>query len=127
MALISPLPAPPPHAFLGTGVEAAGVSAYTVYNQHAAADGFSARSREDYHHLKHAVQLWDVACEAAGGDPGARRRAAGADADPPADLRGMLPGQCYYVPMVDETGGHAERPGGGETGRGSLVDIHCRQ
>ena len=28
----------------------------------------------------------------------------------PRDLRGMLPGQCYYVPMVDETGGMLNDP-----------------
>ena len=28
----------------------------------------------------------------------------------PRDLRGMLPGQCYYVPIVDETGGMLNDP-----------------
>ena len=28
----------------------------------------------------------------------------------PRDLRGMLPGQCFYVPIVDETGGMLNDP-----------------
>ena len=44
------------------GVEAAGVSAYTVYNRMllpAAFEGLAA----DCAHLKDHVQVWDVACE----------------------------------------------------------------
>jgi dimethylsulfoniopropionate demethylase len=64
---------------------------------------------EDYHHLKNAVQVWDVACER-------QVEVRGPDATrlvqmlTPRDLRGMLPGQCYYVPMVDETGGMLNDP-----------------
>ncbi len=44
------------------GVEAAGVKAYTVYNHMLLPTVFRS-VEEDYHHLKEAVQVWDVACE----------------------------------------------------------------
>ena len=44
------------------GVEAAGVKAYTVYNHMLLPTVFRS-VEEDYHHLKQAVQVWDVACE----------------------------------------------------------------
>ena len=90
------------------GVEAAGVSAYTVYNRMLLPTVFRS-VEEDYHHLKSAVQIWDVACER-------QVEVRGPDAAKlvqmltPRDLRGMLPGQCYYVPMVDETGGMLNDP-----------------
>jgi dimethylsulfoniopropionate demethylase len=90
------------------GVEAAGVTAYTVYNHMLLPTVFRSL-QEDYHHLKNAVQVWDVACER-------QVEVRGPDAArlvqmlTPRDLRGMLPGQCYYVPMVDETGGMLNDP-----------------
>lgn len=90
------------------GVEAAGVSGYTVYNHMLLPTVFRSME-EDYRHLKSAVQLWDVACER-------QVEVRGPDAGrlvqmlTPRDLRGMLPGQCYYVPMVDETGGMLNDP-----------------
>ena len=90
------------------GVEAAGVSAYTVYNRMLLPTVFRS-VEEDYHHLKSAVQVWDVACER-------QVELRGPDAAKlmqmltPRDLRGMLPGRCYYVPIVDETGGMLNDP-----------------
>jgi dimethylsulfoniopropionate demethylase len=90
------------------GVEAAGVSAYTVYNHMLLPTVFRS-VEEDYRHLKSAVQVWDVACER-------QVEVRGPDAGKlvqmltPRDLRGMLPGQCYYLPMVDETGGMLNDP-----------------
>ncbi len=90
------------------GVEAAGVKGYTVYNRMLLPTVFRSVT-EDYHHLKSAVQVWDVACER-------QVEVRGPDASrlmqmlTPRDLRGMLPGQCYYVPMVDETGGMLNDP-----------------
>ena len=90
------------------GVEAAGVKAYTVYNRMLLPSVFRS-PEEDYHHLKGAVQVWDVACER-------QVELRGPDATrlmqmlTPRDLRGMLPGQCYYVPIVDETGGMLNDP-----------------
>ena len=90
------------------GVEAAGVKAYTVYNHMLLPTVFRS-VQEDYRHLKEAVQVWDVACE---------RQVAvrGPDAGrlvqllTPRDLRSMQPGQCYYIPIVDETGGMLNDP-----------------
>lgn len=90
------------------GVEAAGVKAYTVYNHMLLPTVFRS-VEEDYHHLKEAVQIWDVSCER-------QVEIRGPDASKlvqmltPRDLRGMLPGQCYYMPIVDETGGMLNDP-----------------
>lgn len=90
------------------GVEAAGATAYTVYNHMLLATVFRS-VEEDYRHLKDAVQVWDVACER-------QVEIRGPEAGKlvqmltPRDLRGMLAGQCYYVPIVDETGGMLNDP-----------------
>lgn len=90
------------------GVEAAGVKAYTVYNRMLLPTVFRS-IEEDYRHLKDAVQIWDVAVER-------QVELRGPEAFrlmqmlTPRDLRGMLPGQCAYVPIVDETGGMLNDP-----------------
>ncbi|WP_439142385.1 dimethylsulfoniopropionate demethylase [Planktotalea sp.] len=90
------------------GVEAAGVKAYTIYNRMLLPTVFRSVV-EDYHHLKSAVQIWDVAVER-------QVELRGPDAArlmqmlTPRDLRGMSAGQCYYVPIVDETGGMLNDP-----------------
>ena len=90
------------------GVEAAGVKAYTVYNRMLLPTVFES-VEADYHHLKKHVQVWDVACER-------QVELRGPDSAKlmqmltPRDLRGMLPGRCYYVPIVDETGGMLNDP-----------------
>lgn len=90
------------------GVEAAGVKAYTVYNRMLLPTMFRT-VEEDYRHLKDAVQVWDVSCER-------QVELRGPDASKlmqmltPRDLRGMRTGQCYYVPIVDETGGMLNDP-----------------
>ncbi|MEM1374840.1 MAG: dimethylsulfoniopropionate demethylase [Pseudomonadota bacterium] len=90
------------------GVEAAGVKGYTVYNRMLLATQFES-TVADYHHLKRHVQVWDVSVERQveirGPDAGRLMQML-----TPRDLRGMLPGQCYYVPMVDETGGMLNDP-----------------
>jgi dimethylsulfoniopropionate demethylase len=90
------------------GVEAAGVKGYTVYNHMLLPTVFRS-IEEDYRHLKEAVQVWDVACERQvelrGPDAGRL-----AQMLTPRDLRGMLPGRCYYMPIVDETGGMLNDP-----------------
>ncbi|EET46541.1 dimethylsulfoniopropionate demethylase [Thalassobium sp. R2A62] len=90
------------------GVEAAGVSAYTVYNRMLLPTVFES-VEEDYRHLKDHVQVWDVSVERQvelrGPDAGRLMQML-----TPRDLRGMLPGQCYYVPIVDETGGMLNDP-----------------
>lgn len=90
------------------GVEAAGVTAYTVYNHMLLPTVFES-VEADYRHLKDHVQVWDVSCER-------QVELRGPDATrlmqtlTPRDLRGMLPGQCFYVPIVDETGGMLNDP-----------------
>jgi len=90
------------------GVEAAGVKGYTVYNHMLLPTVFES-VEFDYHHLKEAVQVWDVACER-------QVELRGPDAAKlmqmltPRDLRGMVPGRCFYVPIVDETGGMLNDP-----------------
>jgi dimethylsulfoniopropionate demethylase len=90
------------------GVEVAGVKAYTVYNRMLLPTVFDS-VEADYHHLKKHVQVWDVACER-------QVELRGPDAArlmqmlTPRDLRGMLPGRCFYVPIVDETGGMLNDP-----------------
>jgi dimethylsulfoniopropionate demethylase len=90
------------------GVEAAGVKGYTVYNRMLLPTVFDSIT-SDYRHLKEHVQVWDVACERQvelrGPDAGRLMQML-----TPRDLRGMMAGQCYYVPMVDETGGMLNDP-----------------
>ncbi|MEM6727608.1 MAG: dimethylsulfoniopropionate demethylase [Pseudomonadota bacterium] len=90
------------------GVEAAGAKGYTVYNRMLLPTFFES-VEADYHHLKAHVQVWDVAVERQvelrGPDAGRLMQML-----TPRDLRGMLAGQCYYVPMVDETGGMLNDP-----------------
>ena len=90
------------------GVEAAGVKAYTVYNHMLLPTVFRS-VQEDYHHLKSEVQVWDVSVER-------QIELKGPDAArlmqmlTPIDLRELYGGQCYYVPIVDETGGMLNDP-----------------
>ncbi|MEL6464605.1 MAG: dimethylsulfoniopropionate demethylase [Pseudomonadota bacterium] len=90
------------------GVEAAGVKAYTIYNRMLLPTVFES-VEADYRHLKDHVQVWDVSVER-------QVELRGPDASrlmqmlTPRDLRRMLPGQCYYVPIVDETGGMLNDP-----------------
>ena len=90
------------------GVEAAGAKAYTVYNHMLLATVFDS-VEADYRHLKDYVQVWDVSVERQvelrGPDAGRLMQML-----TPRDLRLMLPGQCYYVPIVDETGGMLNDP-----------------
>ena len=90
------------------GVEAAGVKAYTVYNRMLLPTVFES-VEADYRHLKGHVQVWDVSVERQvelrGPDAGRLMQML-----TPRDLRGMMPGQCYYVPIVDETGGMLNDP-----------------
>jgi len=89
-------------------VEAAGVKAYTVYNHMLLPTVFES-VEADYKHLKKHVQLWDVSCERQvelrGPDAGRL-----AQMLTPRDLSIMNEGQCYYTPMVDETGGMLNDP-----------------
>lgn len=89
-------------------VTAAGVRAYTIYNHMLLPSVFESLE-EDYHHLKRHVQVWDVSCE---------RQVEIRGPDAPRLLRMLTPrdlskfqlGQCFYTPMVDETGGMLNDP-----------------
>ncbi len=83
-------------------VEAAGVSAYTVYNHMLLPTVFRSLE-EDCAHLKSAVQIWDVSAERQVEllGPDAKRLL---QMTTPRDLSRMADDQCYYVPMVDADG-----------------------
>ena len=89
-------------------VAAAGVKAYTIYNHMLLATVFDSL-KADYRHLKTHVQVWDVACERQveirGTDAGRL-----AQMLTPRFVLDMKVGQCYYAPMVDETGGMLNDP-----------------
>ncbi|WP_298432927.1 dimethylsulfoniopropionate demethylase [uncultured Jannaschia sp.] len=89
-------------------VDAAGCTAYTVYNRMmlpACFDGVDI----DAAHLKRAVQVWDVAVER-------QVEITGPDADTlmqrltPRDLSQLQPNQCAYVPICNHDGGMLNDP-----------------
>ncbi len=90
------------------GVENKGVTAYTVYNRMLLPTVFES-VEADYRHLKSHVQIWDVSCER-------QVELNGPDAArlmqwlTPRNLEKMQDDQCYYVPIVDETGGMLNDP-----------------
>ncbi len=89
--------------------EACGVSGFTVVNHMLLPKAYRRSIEEDYWHLRQGVQLWDVACQR-------QVQVHGPDAArlvqwmTPRDLRGALPGQCLYVPLVDGRGGLVNDP-----------------
>ena len=90
------------------GVEAAGVTGYTVYN-HMLLPAVFKGLEADYRHLKTQVQIWDVSVER-------QVELVGPDAArlmqllTPRDLRKMKDDQCFYVPVVDDAGGMLNDP-----------------
>lgn len=89
-------------------VTAAGVKAYTVYNHMLLPTVFESLEA-DYRHLKQQVQVWDVGCERQveiRGPDAARL----AQMLTPRRVTQMPVGQCFYTPMVDETGGMLNDP-----------------
>jgi len=90
------------------GVEAAGIKAYTVYNHMLLPTVFDT-PEIDYRHLKSHVQVWDVSCER-------QVEITGPDAFKlmqlltPRDLTKMREDQCYYIPVVNDTGGMLNDP-----------------
>ena len=90
------------------GVEAAGVTSYTVYNRMLLAAQIGSFV-EDYHHLKRHVQMWDVAVER-------QISIKGADAEKlmklisPRDMSKMQDDQCFYLPVIGADGGMLNDP-----------------
>ena len=99
-------------------VEAAGCSAYTVYNRMLLPAAF-AGTDVDCAHLKRAVQVWDVACER-------QVEIAGPDADAlmqrltPRDMGRIAPDRCAYVPICNVNGGMLNDPRGASAPAGAL-------
>ena len=91
-----------------SGVEAAGVSAYTVYNHMLLPTAFES-IEADYRHLKTHVQVWDVSVERQVSikGPDALRLMRQLS---PRDMSRMADDQCYYVPTVDHRGGMLNDP-----------------
>ena len=89
-------------------VEAAGCSAFSVYNRMLLPAVFRSLE-EDCAHLKAHVQLWDVSCER-------QVEIEGPDAArlvqlmTPRNLSKAEEGQCLYIPIVDERGGMLNDP-----------------
>ena len=81
---------------------------YLVYNNTLIASYFGV-PEEEYHHLKSAVQLWDVGCER-------QIEISGPDAarlvqmSTPRNISRMQDNQCYYIPTVDRDGGMTNDP-----------------
>ncbi len=76
-----------------------GVKAYTVYN-HMLIPRVFRSLKEDYEHLKSAVQVWDVSVQR-------QIEIVGADAfrliqfTTPRDLSQMEDNQCFYIPVIN--------------------------
>ncbi len=85
-----------------------GVKSYTVYNHTLLATSFESLEA-DYRHLKDHVQVWDVSCEK-------QIELQGPDAAillqklTPRNMSKLVVGQCYYTPIIDETGGMLNDP-----------------
>ena len=90
------------------GVQAAGAKAYTVYN-HMLLPSYFESYRDDYHHLKNNVQVWDVYVQR-------QVSVKGPDAFKlmklisPRDMNKMAEDQCYYMPICDDKGGMLNDP-----------------
>ena len=86
----------------------AGVTSFTVYNHMLLPTVFKS-VEEDYHHLKNAVQVWDVACER-------QVEITGPDAYKliemltPRDLRNLSVDKCLYAPLTNSSGGIINDP-----------------
>lgn len=86
-----------------------GVTGYSVYNHMLLPKSFGASVEDDYWHLNSHVQIWDVSVQR-------QVEITGPDAArlvqwiTPRDLRNAVPGHCYYIPVVDATGGMLNDP-----------------
>ena len=89
-------------------VEAAGCRVFSVYNHMLLPEVFRG-DVEDYHHLKTHVQVWDVGCERQVQIRG-RDAASLVQRMTCRDISRAVPGQCLYVPLVDEHGGMVNDP-----------------
>ena len=90
-------------------VEAAGVRGFTVVNHMLLPKAFQPSTEDDYWHLREHVQLWDVSTQR-------QVEVKGPDAAKlvqwmtPRNLSNAKPGDCLYVPLIDENAGMINDP-----------------
>lgn len=89
--------------------EATGLTGYSVYNHMLLPKSFGISVEDAYRHLREHVQIWDVSVQR-------QVEITGPDAAmlvqwmTPRDLSKAVVGRCYYVPIVDRTGGMLNDP-----------------
>jgi dimethylsulfoniopropionate demethylase len=90
-------------------VEAAGVRGFSVVNHMLLPKAFQTTVEEDYWHLRKHVQIWDVSCqrqvEISG--PEAARLVQWMT---PRNIGRAKPGDCLYVPIIDDAAGLINDP-----------------
>ena len=90
-------------------VEAEGVRGYSVVNHMLLPKSFRHSAEEDYWHLRHNVQIWDVSCQR-------QLEVRGPDASRlvqlmvPRDISKMEAGTCIYSPVIDKYAGILNDP-----------------
>ena len=85
-----------------------GAKTASVYN-HVVLPTAYASLEEDYWHLREHVQIWDVACQVQVEIKGPEALKL-AEYLTPRDLSKIVPGQCMYVPLIDEKAGIINDP-----------------
>ncbi len=89
--------------------EKAGVTGFSVVNHMLLPKSYGRSVEEDYWHLREHVQVWDVACQR-------QVQIQGPDAAwlvqwmTPRDISHAKVGECFYVPITDDTGGMVNDP-----------------
>ena len=86
----------------------AGATMASVYN-HVVLPTAYASLEEDYWHLREHVQIWDVAAQVQVEIKGPEALKL-AEYLTPRDLSKIVPGQCMYVPLIDERAGIINDP-----------------
>ena len=90
-------------------VEAHGVTGYSVYNHMILPKSFGMNVEQAYWHLNEHVQIWDVSVQR-------QVEITGPDAArlvqwiTPRNLQKAVVGRCYYIPVVDASGGMLNDP-----------------
>ncbi|MDH5452822.1 MAG: dimethylsulfoniopropionate demethylase [Paracoccaceae bacterium] len=90
-------------------VEAAGVRGFSVVNHMLLPKAFQTTVEEDYWHLRTHVQIWDVSCQR-------QVEISGPDAArlvqwmTPRNIGNAKPGDCLYVPIIDDAAGLINDP-----------------
>ena len=90
-------------------VKAEGISSFSVYNHMLLPKSFAMSIEEAYWHLNTHVQMWDVSVQR-------QVEIQGPDATrlvqwiTPRNLGKATPDRCYYIPVVDQSGGMLNDP-----------------